>query len=583
MCLPCFPWTWTQYDDPLDSMPEQSCWTHDGNSWVLQRLLYGTRILETLSSDCRSREVESRKNISAAGCARADSAPTTHALLPRRNSLPTPFLISLVCRHKPLILIIRNKALQRLEKRGQGSLLPESPAMPEAGADTKSPKTARRLRSGEHSAASSTPREVHFEEQRGSNGGNNAEAGNENSGGGNKDSQPTNFPALGPAPGSAVPGLAGGQWFTSADPSRSISHPPVFTAPKQQQQQQQQQPAFFPGAPSFAAPVNTSQHPQHPAAHHSVTYIGHHPNPLQQHPVHLASPIMASYSNAGPPPAGVNFQPPVPDSTFGPMPHVYVPRFDAAGPPAHGVPFQSAQVGLPVSPVQFLPVVAAVASAEMPATTAAAFSVLVPKTCYLNGYTYYASALVLLCPGGLPHYVKSHKLTTVLLQQPGGVPFGQQGYVVAPQSGFSPQHIALQLQQPQQPQPIMINGQAYYPVQAPSPTAALAGGQPMMIQGGMNAAAAFSGPVPIIAGVPTSAGPEVSGLGRTPNEEMVRQVEFAYQNKLFEPQDFKPSDDDLSRFYYCREQDGNWTQRSRYTLDRMAVRWYVTDEGWFYA
>lgn len=177
-----------------------------------------------------------------------------------------------------------------------------------------------------------------------------------------------------------------------------------------------------------------------------------------------------------------------------------------------------------------------------------------------------------------------------LLQQPGSVPFGQQGYVVAPQPGFSTQHIAQQLQQPQQAQPIMVNGQAYYPVQAPSPMAALAGGQPvpcggppMMVQGGMNAAAAFNGPVPIVASVPASAGPEVSGLGRTPNEEMIRQVEFAYQNKLFEPQDFKPSDDDPSRFYYCREQDGNWTQRSRYTLDRMAVRWYVTDEGWFYA
>ena len=140
-------------------------------------------------------------------------------------------------------------------------------------------------------------------------------------------------------------------------------------------------------------------------------------------------------------------------------------------------------------------------------------------------------------------------------------------------------------------QPIMINGQAYYPVQALPPMGAMAGrghpftcsGQPMMVQGGMNIPAASSGAVPIIAGAASSAGPEVSGLGRTPNEEMIRQVEFAYQNKLFEPQDFKPSDDDPSRFYYCREQDGNWTQRSRYTLDRMAVRWYVTDEGWFYA
>ncbi|PNY25803.1 Uncharacterized protein TCAP_04264 [Tolypocladium capitatum] len=433
--------------------------------------------------------------------------------------------------------------------------------MPEAGADTKSPKTARRLRSAEHLAASSAPRQVHFEQKRGGIssgigsgtgiGSTNGEAGNER--GGNRDTQPASFPAIGPAPGSAVPGLPGGQWFTSADPSRSISHPAAFAAPQQPQL----------ASALFAAPVNAGQQPQHPAGHHGVTYIGHHPNPLQQHPVHLASPIMASYSNAGPPPTGVNFQPPVPDSTFGPIPHVYVPRFDAGGPPVQGVPFHGAQVGLPVPPVHLVPVVAAVAAAEMPAATAAAFSVLVPKTHYLNGYTYHASAL-----------------------QPGGIPFGQQGYVVAPQPGVLPRHHIVQ-----QPQPVMINGQAYYPVQAPSPAAAVAGGaqlfpggcQPMMVQGGMNAAAAFNGPVPIIAGGPTSAGPEVSGLGRTPNEEMVRQAEFAYQNKLFEPQDFKPSDDDPSRFYYCREQDGNWTQRSRYTIDRMAVRWYVTDEGWFYA
>ncbi|POR37890.1 Uncharacterized protein TPAR_01919 [Tolypocladium paradoxum] len=517
MCLPCFPWTWTQYDDPLDSMPEQCFWTHDGNSWVLQRMTLLPQYTR---------------------CCRAATPPP-----------PPPF--SSRVQHTTRSLVSLFVSQQPLESEKQAPLLPESPAMPEAGADTKSPKTARRLRSGEHIAASSTPRQVHFEEQRRSNdNANSAEGGNEDSG--SKGTQPASFPAIGPAPG-----LAGGQWFTSADPSRSICQPAVFTAP----QQQQPSSAFF-----------TNQHPQHPAAYHSVTYIGQHPNPLQQHPVHLAPPIMASYSNAGPPPAGVNFQPPVPDSTFGPIPHVYVPRFDAGGPAVQGGPFQSAQVGLPVSPVQFVPVVAAVAGAEMPATTAATFTVLVPKTYYINGYTYYASALVLLCPGGLC---------------PGGVPFGQQGYLVAPQPGFSPQHIAQQLQQPQ---PIMVNGQTYYPVQAPSPMAAVAGGQPfsaggppIMVQGGMNAAAAFNGSVPIIAGVPTSANPEVSGLGRTPNEEMIRQVEFAYQNKLFEPQDFKPSDDDPSRFYYCREQDGNWTQRSRYTLDRMAVRWYVTDEGWFYA
>lgn len=88
---------------------------------------------------------------------------------------------------------------------------------------------------------------------------------------------------------------------------------------------------------------------------------------------------------------------------------------------------------------------------------------------------------------------------------------------------------------------------------------------------------------PFIAGN-TGPAPEVAGLGRTAGEEQLRQLNFAHSNKLFEPQDFKPSDDDPSRFYYIRELDGNWTQRNRFTIDHMGdCRWYVTDEGWFYA
>lgn len=155
-------------------------------------------------------------------------------------------------------------------------------------------------------------------------------------------------------------------------------------------------------------------------------------------------------------------------------------------------------------------------------------------------------------------------------QQPQAVPVGQPNYVVAPQQqGF------MSPAQPQQP--VMINGQAYIPA---GPTMGGGFGQPFfgpaMMQGGVGGPA-----VPVMAGNGNT--PDVSGLGRTPNEEMLRQIQFAHQNKIFEPQDFKPGDDDPSRFYYVREVDGNWTQRNRYTIDRMACRWYVTDEGWFYA
>lgn len=122
----------------------------------------------------------------------------------------------------------------------------------------------------------------------------------------------------------------------------------------------------------------------------------------------------------------------------------------------------------------------------------------------------------------------------------------------------------------------MINGQAYVPATQPLAGPAMVQGAPapVVVPGGVQAAPFMTG---------NGSGPEVSGLGRTPNEEMLRQIQYAHQNKLFEPQDFKPGDDDPSRFYYVREVDGNWTQRNRYTIDRLSCRWYVTDEVWFYA
>lgn len=153
-------------------------------------------------------------------------------------------------------------------------------------------------------------------------------------------------------------------------------------------------------------------------------------------------------------------------------------------------------------------------------------------------------------------------------QQPAfnGMPISQPGYAVAQQPAMIPQP---------------VNGQPTF----------IVGGQPMMAagahpqqMGGMpGGPAVMGGGVPVIAGNSGNP-PEISGLGRTQGEETVRQLQFAHSNKLFEPQDFKPADDDPSRFYYVREVDGNWTQRNRFTIDHMGdCRWYVTDEGWFYA
>jgi hypothetical protein len=78
--------------------------------------------------------------------------------------------------------------------------------------------------------------------------------------------------------------------------------------------------------------------------------------------------------------------------------------------------------------------------------------------------------------------------------------------------------------------------------------------------------------------------PEISGFGKTASEVAAEHAQFAYANGVFEPQDFKPADDDPSRFYPVREVDGNWTQRSRMTIDNLGdCRWFITPEGYFYA
>jgi hypothetical protein len=185
------------------------------------------------------------------------------------------------------------------------------------------------------------------------------------------DNQPSSFPQLGAAPNSS---LASDQWHTSIDPTQSVKLPGQpfaggFAVP-----------GFTPGltcAPPQTHLVNPfSALPQASAAPFT-TYIGF--PPQHQHlslPQHhfTAAASMADYQNAAPMPSGVNFQPPVPDTTFGPIPHVYVPRFDGGFMPA------AVQVGLPS--VQFVSAPAAYST-----------TVVMPKTfyCYNNGFTYYAS------------------------------------------------------------------------------------------------------------------------------------------------------------------------------------------------
>ncbi|ATY67412.1 hypothetical protein A9K55_000054 [Cordyceps militaris] len=404
------------------------------------------------------------------------------------------------------------------------------------------------------------------------------------------DNQPTSFPQVGAPPGSQ---FGPGQWYTSADPRMSLNQP------QQYQQYQYQVPSnggywAQGGVPLFAngAPAGTHFYPAavpphfaafnnicHPVFHTLVYHHCYHHFPLSppassypsSPPKHhfnhrlprhrrtsallagtAAAPAtdvntMANYQNAGPPAFGANFQPPVPDTTFGPIPHVYVPRFDAA---------VALPPGPPVGP-PFLHFVHAPADPCPPS-----FTVIMPPAFYTDGYHYYASVPGREQGGASADHDEQLTYSCRDFLQPAysAVPAGQPGFVIGQQPSLMPQPMAAG-------QPVFVAGQVPPGIiQAP----------PQVIMGG-------GGGIPVFAGNSGNP-PDVSGLGRTQGEETLRQLQFAHANKLFEPQEFKPADDDPSRFYYVREVDGNWTQRNRFTIDHMGdCRWYVTDEGWFYA
>nr|XP_036577504.1 uncharacterized protein CTRU02_12491 [Colletotrichum truncatum]KAF6784502.1 hypothetical protein CTRU02_12491 [Colletotrichum truncatum] len=214
---------------------------------------------------------------------------------------------------------------------------------------------------------------------------------------------------------------------------------------------------------------------------------------------------MADYQNVAPPAGGLHFQPPVPDTTYGPMQHVYVPRFDNSMP----LPGHAYHVGL--SQVQ-------------------------PPN---NNVTYV---------GQVPPF----NPPIMIAQQP------------AMQPGVSIQNPPIMLQGQT---PVAMNGTSMFQGHLPM-------GMPPSI--GVGIMPMFAGN----AGLP----PDVTGFGKTAGEVAMEQAQFAYANGLFEPQDFKPADDNPSRYYPVREVDGNWTQRNRFTIDNLGdCRWYVTNEGYFYA
>lgn len=212
--------------------------------------------------------------------------------------------------------------------------------MPEAVVDSKSPKPRRPLSKGDNPP----PRHAHFDLP-------NPKAKPSTTNDINpeekapKNTQPDSHPQVGQPPLPNLNRPPSGQWYTAVDPTRSVN---------------------LPGAqPAYAQSYFSHPHPQ--GGHFQQTFV--HGGPYQ-------APNMGDYQNCVPPPMGVNFQPPVPDTTFGPIPHVYVPRFD--GVPVYGGGVQVCSPSFLSSSPYF------VSAPPSPPTIA----VVTPKTFYIGGYNY---------------------------------------------------------------------------------------------------------------------------------------------------------------------------------------------------
>ncbi|KAI5928619.1 hypothetical protein F4810DRAFT_644448 [Camillea tinctor] len=279
------------------------------------------------------------------------------------------------------------------------------------------------------------------------------------------------------------------------------------------------------------------------------------PQPLYsiyQHPLVYTIPAQMSTNtasvNSGVMPNGQaqHFQPQVPDTTNGPYQHTYYPRHDAQGSPVvmiNGTPMVQVVGGhVPIQQVSTIP-------QTQPLVRVQAVEYVIPPSTIVQGAV---PSQVAYCAINAQGGIATAPIPMVVQgQQP-------------PAAYIQGQPISYVAQPPAQaiPQPGMVPAMAY-------PQAG--GSGPAMVVPGNGAPGA---PFP----------PEIMGIGKTSSEVQVEQAIAAQSNQVLEPQDMKPADDDPSRMYYCRELDGAWIQRNRYSIDRMGdFRWYVWPNGIFYA
>ncbi|KAI1417843.1 hypothetical protein F5Y13DRAFT_185172 [Hypoxylon sp. FL1857] len=268
---------------------------------------------------------------------------------------------------------------------------------------------------------------------------------------------------------------------------------------------------------------------------------------------HSSSPAMAYTSFM--PNQGQHFQPPVPDTTYGAIPHTYTPRFDN---PAVGGQYVTIEgqvyrvVGNSTpggAPVQYVPF-------QQVSTIHTQGSSSVPPV--FQAVPCYVAQQASSQP--VYYYVNASLIRTLSK--------------VAAAGGANP----ILMQQGTQ-QPVYVQAQAGLPgLVAPAPVANQPGAFPAMVAPQVIGGASMPGAWPV------SAAPDVMGIGKTGTEIQIEQYHTALNTKALEGQDIAPGDPDPSRMYYTRELDGEWTLRNRYTIDHMDdCRWYVMPGGIFYA
>ncbi|KAI1502261.1 hypothetical protein F5X99DRAFT_427401 [Biscogniauxia marginata] len=329
--------------------------------------------------------------------------------------------------------------------------------------------------------------------------------------------------------------------------------------------QPQPPPQFFP-VPGFPAQAN----PSIPSTTYPLLFTAS-----------TQLPTMATVGSGVMPNAQAqHFQPQVPDTTHGPYVHTYYPRHDGMpnGAPVQNGPPMFQAMGGPV-PIQQV--------------------ATIPQTQPLVGFQivqYFVPQPTTIFQGTAPPQMIYYLVNNASqLQSPAPKPGATDARPSALPS--SDEHVQggmatapIPMMAPGQPQPVYIQGQPMSFANQPPQMMAHPGH--VMSQPGTVPAMAYpqacggGGPTMIPGNGPPGAQfpPDIMGIGKTAMEVQAEQALAAESNQALEPQDMKPADDDVSRMYYCREPDGVWLQRNRYSIDKMGCfRWYVWPNGVFYA